>query len=161
MVIRTKRKNIIALTSTVFTALLAGCSVGNSLVKEGNVAIELVPSSSVKITRAYLVSTDKTLEVHGELMRRLSQSRLRIPGHLHIELVDPDDVVLKVADVDFIHKNVNSRVARFHLPIPVDLPAGSTVRVIHHDARSHSPGSQITPWRDADTEKSGSQDLVQ
>lgn len=121
--------------------------MNTNLVKEEDITVERVNSSSVNITRAYLQATDATWILRGKLKRRFPTSRL-IPGHLHIELVGSDGAVFKEADIAYKRKSAKSRFAEFYLPLPVELTKISRVRVIHHDALSHTGDSEKSPWRD-------------
>ena len=85
--------------------------------------------------------------LRGELQRRFP-SRGSIPGHLHVELIAPDGTVFKEAAIGYKRMSVKSRIAKFHLEIP-GMPSDiKSVRVIHHDLRSHMSDSQKSPWRD-------------
>jgi len=147
MTIKAIIKTIAVISSIVGAAFLIGCSTNANYVKEIDVKIERVDSSSVNITRAYLQSTEKTLVLRGELRRRLP-ARGAILGHLHIELIGPDGGVFKVAAIGYKRTSIKSNVARFNLPIPSDLTEISLIRIIHHDARSHMSEMEKSPWRD-------------
>lgn len=147
MMLKAMIKTIAIISSIVGIMSFTGCSMNTNLVKQEDITVERVNSSSVNITRAYLQATDTTWILKGKLTRRLSNSHL-IPGHLHIELVGPDGAVFKEADIAYKRKRAKSRFAEFYLPIPVELTEISRVRVIHHDALSHKRDSVKSPWRD-------------
>jgi len=126
--------------------ILTGCATNTSLVKEEDVAIERVDSGSARITHAYLQTSETAMVLRGELQRRFP-SRGPIPGHLHIELIAPDGAMFKEATIGYKRMSVKSRIAKFHLEIPAIPSNVKSVRVIHHDLRSHSSDSPKSPWQ--------------
>jgi len=149
-----KSKTIFITVSVALVAMLAGCATAQGLAQQQGVKLESVDSGSVRITRTYLDATEEaTIILRGELEWRIP-SRSSIPGHLHVELIAPDGKVMKEANIDYVRKSFKSRLAKFSLPIPEPLVTGSTIRVTHHDARSHMPDSSASPWRDVDAVES-------
>jgi len=151
MIFKTMIKTSVVVSSMIGMISLTGCSMNTWLAKE-DVTVERINSSSAKITRAYLHSTETTLVLRGELTRRLP-ARGSIPGHLHVELIGPDGTAFKEATPGYMRKNRKSRFAKFYLPIPGDLTKISRVRITHHDPRSHTTDSGKSPWQDVNTEK--------
>jgi len=145
------RPMVIAACATAIT-ILTGCASNQGLIRTGDVTLEKVNSSSVKITRTYLHTTENAITLRGELTRR-TPARGSIPGHLHVELIGLDGKVMKKAEISYKRKNVKSRYAHFSLSVPDILAPGSTIRVTHHDMRSHFSESSDSPWRDVDTNK--------
>lgn len=151
MIFKTIIKTSIAVSSMIGMISMVGCSLNTSLTNE-DITVERINSSSAKITRAYLQSMETILLLRGELTRYIP-ARGSIPGHLHIELIDPNDTAFKETEIGYRRKNRKSRYAKFYLPIPGDLRTISRVRVIHHDARSHMANSTKSSWQDVNTEK--------
>ncbi|MCF6280835.1 MAG: hypothetical protein L3J28_01290 [Candidatus Polarisedimenticolaceae bacterium] len=145
-------KSIITAASVIFITLLTGCTSSLNIVNVQHVRLENIGSSSVRITRSYLSSTADEMVLRGELTRRIP-ARGSIPGHLHIELIGPDNGLIKTAEIDYKRKNRRSRYSHFSLSIPEILVAGSTLRIIHHDMRSHMDESPRSPWQDVDASK--------
>ena len=142
--------NIKTMINAIFIigiAFLSSCSLDTSLVKKEDVIVERVNSNSVIITRAYLQHSNKTKVLRGELKRRV-QIRGSIPGHLHIELFNSEGVIFQEANVGYRRNGVTSGKATFFLEIPGDLSSIKSVRVTHHDRRSHMPDTEKSPWRD-------------
>lgn len=127
--------------------ILSGCATNTSLVKEEDVAIERVDSGSARITNAYLQTSETAMVLRGELQRRFP-SRGPIPGHLHIELIAADGTAFKEAIIGYMRMSVKSRIAKFHLEIPAMPSNVKSVRIIHHDLRSHKSYALKSPWRD-------------
>lgn len=148
-----KSKIIFIIVGAALVAMLAGCATAQGLAQQQGVKLESVDSGSVRITRTYLDATEEETILRGELERRIP-ARGSIPGHLHVELIAPDGKVMKEADIGYVRKSFKSRLAKFSLPIPEPLVTGSTIRVTHHDARSHMPDSSALPWRDVDAVES-------
>lgn len=141
------RKTSMAAVLLAALVLSAGCATVQGLAQQQGVKLESVDSSSVRITRTYLQSGKEGTVLRGELERRIPM-RGFIPGHLHVELIGPDGKVMKEADIGYTHQGGKSRLEKFSLPIPEPLVTGSTIRVTHHDAKSHMPDSSASPWRD-------------
>lgn len=142
------RKITITLILLSAVVLLAGCATSEGLVQQKEVKLKKIDSRSVHIRNTYLRSTKDGIVLHGELTRRL-QGRGHIPGHVYVALIGPDGKMIKEADnVDYMRKSVNSRYAKFNLPIPEPLVEGSTIQVTHHDLGSHMSDSAKSSWRD-------------
>ena len=135
----------IALIAAVIIAL-SGCATSKTAGPQDRITIEKVGSNSVNITHAYLSQTDSGLTLHGELKRR-QHSHALIPGHLHVELIDPNGQELQTADVDYKRKGTKSHISTFHLPIPIELAPGSTIRITHYEPDSHTGAEQNGRWR--------------
>lgn len=146
MTIKAMIKTIVVIGCIAGPAFLSGCSTNVYFVKEADVKVERVDSSSAKVIHAYLQSTESTLVLRGELRRRLP-GRGAILGHLHIELIGQHGGVFKEAVIGYKRKSIKSSVARFSLPIPGELTEIGLIRVIHHDARSHMSVMEESPWR--------------
>ncbi len=108
------------------TLLITGCAGIQSShdIVEG-IKFERIGSNTASITNVYLHRTPQGMDLHGELKSKLA-SRGRIPGHLHVMLVDPQGQKLKEADVDYTRHNPQSNHAHFSIPLPIELAAGST-----------------------------------
>lgn len=132
--------------------LSAGCATTQGLAQQYGVRLENIDSSSVRIIRTYLDATEQATILRGELELRIPAYG-PLPGHLHVELIGPDGKVMKEADIGHLHKSIKSRSAEFSLPLPEPLVPGSTIRVTHHDAKSHAPEVPSSPWRDANPDK--------
>ena len=150
--LKSNSKTVVIAACASLITLLTGCASNQELVRIDNVTLENVDSSSVRITRTYLHSMEDAVTLRGELTRRIS-ARGPIPGHVHVELIDFDGKVIKEAEVGYKRKNVKSRYAYFSLPIPDLVASGNTIRVTHHDMRSHFSESSDSPWRDVETNK--------
>lgn len=145
-------KIIAMIASVVGMVALTGCSTYTSLVQEEGVTIERVNSDRANITRAYLQTSGATMLLRGELKRRFP-GRGPIPGHLHIELIGPDGAVFKEANIGYKRNSVKSSIAKFYLAIPGDFSDIKSVRIIHHDLRSHMVDVATSPWRDVNQTK--------
>lgn len=119
------------------TLLLTGCAgIQSSLDIVEGINFERIDSNTASITNVYLHRTAQGMDLHGELKRKLA-NRGRIPGHLYVMLIDPQGEKLKEADVDYTRHNPQSSHAHFSIPLPIKLPAGSTIRITHMAAEPH------------------------
>ncbi len=139
-----------AATLLTVAILATGCATTPAWVQQDVMKLENIDSSSVHIIRTYLQTGEEGVVLRGELARRIP-ARGPIPGHLHVELLGPDGKVMKEAEIDHLQKSVKSLHAEFSLLIPPPLIPGGTVRVKHHDAKSHMPHPSASPWQDANT----------
>jgi len=142
-----KSKTIFITVGVALFTILAGCATAQGLAQQQGVKLESVDSSTVRITRTYLQIEEKGTVLRGELERRIPRPGF-IPGHLHVELIGTDGKVAKEADIDYASQGGKSHLAKFNLPIPEPLATGTTIRVTHHDSKSHPLDSSASPWRD-------------
>lgn len=121
----------LGLKLTLIGVLLSGCAMMQSShdLVEG-INFERNGSDVAAPSNVYLHRTADGMNLHGELKRK-STGRGPIPGHLHVELIDPQGKLLKGADVDYRRHNKQSDHAHFSIPLPVSLQTGSTVRITH------------------------------
>lgn len=147
MNLKTKLRSLLVTGILAGMMVITGCATNTSIVKKENVAIERVDSGTARIGHAYLQASESGMVLRGELQRRF-RSRGPIPGHLHIELIAPDGAAFKEATIGYRRMSVKSRIAKFHLEIPATPSDIKSVRIIHHDLRSHMSDSQESPWQD-------------
>lgn len=147
MNLETKLRSLVVTGVLSGMMVITGCATNTSLVKEEDVAIGRVDSGSARITHAYLQTSGTEMVLRGELQRRFP-SRGPIPGHLHVELIAPDGAVFKEATIGYKRMSVKSRIAKFHLEIPAAPSNVQSVRIIHHDLRSHMSDLPKSPWQD-------------
>lgn len=140
-------KKITTSTALFTSLLLAGCATTSLPPEMEAIKLESVDSNSATIPRLYLYQTDGTTLLRGDIKRRI-HAHGEIPGHLHIELISADGKVLKEADTSYKRKSSEAHDGSFEIPLPASIPAGSTIRVTHHDLVSHQQESVETPWRD-------------
>jgi len=136
----------------ILITLMMGCVSNQKLVKNDDIIIESVNSKSTVITHTYLSVTDNVTVLHGELTRRVPM-RGQIPGHLHIELINPENEVIKTADISYKRKNRQSQQSQFNLELPISIVPGSVIRITHHDLLSHMSEPPSSPWQDVDANK--------
>ena len=125
-------------------AMIAGCAT-NQMSQKTEITIEKVDSSSVKITHAFLKETGDGLVLSGEVKRK-HHSHSAIPGHLHLELIQPNGDVVNKAEIHHTRKANSDHIAVFKIILPTDLAEGTVVRVVHHDAKSHQTNEHHQEW---------------
>lgn len=146
MIFKSTKKAILILSGIVLVVSLNACSSYSTRVSDNNIAIERVNSKSVKITRAKLYSTGiNELYLRGELKRRISHKG-KVPGHLHVKLVNLKGVVFKEAKFNYKRKNSHSSISKFSIPINSEPKLISAVHVIHHDLRAHVSDTETFLW---------------
>jgi len=129
----------------LFAVFVSGCAT-TDYAKEAQITIDRVDSSTVNISHAYLTKTKEGLLLRGEVKRK-THKHGSIPGHLHIELVDPQGKIIKTAEIEHSRKGSSDHIADFQVLLPLELGAGSVIRVVHHDAMSHKD-EEAVDWRD-------------
>ena len=106
-----------------------GCTSIES--RKANVNIEKTSSRYAHFDRTLVTSTETSVEIYGVLHKR-HHSRTIIPGHVHIEIMSPTGDVLYKLETNYYRGSIKARQSKFHVSIPLKLPDGSTVRLMHH-----------------------------
>ena len=121
-----------AIAILLLSMVLTACAAGVDLVRDGTVNLERVPSTQVKISDVHVLREDGVMAVYGKItpFRRAGF----IPGHIHMEVIDPNGKLLRELSADYKRGDTKSRSAHFYVQLPMEPPVGSTVRVIHHRA---------------------------
>lgn len=113
----------------VITIAVSGCT--SIETKKANVNIESESSSLARIFNVIVISTESGVMVSGTLDKRF-HSRTVIPGHVDILFLSPEGEVLHQLQTDYRRSSIKSRHSKFRVEVPLILPEGSTVRVVHH-----------------------------
>jgi len=147
--LKNSKNRYIASLLLVLTTLITtgGCSTTSMVQDEKGITIERVDSSTATISNVYLTYSDGFLSLRGEVKRRL-MGRGPIFGHLHITLIDPAGEILKVADINYMRRNIKSSTASFSERLPIDLSQGSIVRITHFNSENHDTLPNEPVWRD-------------
>ena len=135
--------------AVILIMFLTACATTTDYAKKAGITIERVDSSTVNVSHAYLAKTADGLLLRGEVKRKI-HSHGSIPGHLHIELIDPQGQLIKTAEVDHSRKGSSDHIADFQVLLPLELSVGSVIRVVHHDASSHKEEDDMVDWMDVD-----------
>lgn len=137
-------------TATALLAILflAGCATTPSTWHESGVTLEGVESSTARIGRLYLKAANGATLLRGDVIRRV-HAHGQIPGHLHIEIISPQGVVVREANIGYSRQSSNTHDGSFEIPLTEPIATGSTIRVTHHDTLSHLSDDTETLWRDA------------
>jgi hypothetical protein len=115
----------------IMCALLFGCASVNS--NSANINIEKESSGLISFERVNVRSDGSTLTVSGDLHAR---TRSVARGHIDITFISPDENVLHELTTNIRRRSLKDRHMHFHVKVPLDLPEGSTVRLVHH-RKSH------------------------
>ena len=144
-----KGKMVAILVGMTVMITMVGCSTSQEVISNSNIIIEKVSSMDAKITQAGLYKTEsKNILLRGKLKRQFFVRNAQVPGHLRIELISLKGKLFKAAEFNYGRKNNHLDKLSFSILIPVDPALISKVRVIHHQARSHSITSNDAVWRD-------------
>ena len=115
--------------ATIFA--LQGCAAKSlDLADEGRVNVETVPSSRGYVSRVYILASDMGIRIAGKV-HGASDHRGNIFGHLDAEVISPNGDLLWQEEFSYRNHGGKSRTATFSVEVPVVIPDGSTVRVIH------------------------------
>jgi hypothetical protein len=129
---------IIAFLTTF--GLLAGCATaGKDLVGTGTVTIEKVPSAWGTIGFVRVLQEGEEVTLRGAVNRR-PFGRGFIPGHIELQVINPDGDVLESCVIDY-YPGPKSTYANFHAVLNATPPPGGTIRV-KHDSHVVSSGEQ-------------------
>jgi hypothetical protein len=110
--------------------ILAGCATkGKDLVGSDTVRIEKVSSARGTIGFVRVIQEGEEVTLHGKVSRR-PFGRGFIPGHIDLQVINPEGDLLEKCVIDY-YPGPKSTYANFHATLK-GMPAGSTIRVIHH-----------------------------
>ena len=128
-----------SLSGLAVAALITGCaSVPDSQSANGKLTVERVDSRDARIAHVYVQPDGSELRITGDI-RKTFQRRGRIPGHLHIEVIGENGMLLALTTSRYHRRSVKSRQSHFSETIPVQTDKVTKVRVIHHGLyESHS-----------------------
>jgi len=129
----------------ISSAFVTGCATSN-YAKEANITIERINSSSVKITSAYITKTSQGLKLRGEVKRK-KHSHAPVPGHIHVEIVNPNGDVIKTIELDPSAKGSSDHIAWFHATLPQEA-IGNKLTITHHDMVSHKQIHDVATWKE-------------
>ena len=128
-----------SLSGLAVAAVITGCaSVPDSQSANGKLTVERVDSRDARIAHVYVRHDGSELRITGDI-RKTFQRRGRIPGHLHIEVIGENGMLLAQTTSRYHRRSVKSRQSHFSETIPVQTDKVTKVRVIHHGLyESHS-----------------------
>jgi hypothetical protein len=123
---------------TAFAAALAGmlglsasaCAAMPVASSGSELRIEEVTSDRFTMERVRVRRDADALSVSGDVSRVVPR-RGFIPGQVEVRLVGPDGAVLAADSATPMRRNRQARAAHFFVRLPVDAPAGSTLRIVH------------------------------
>lgn len=124
-------KIFVTIATLATFALAAGCAMtGKDLARDNTVKVEKIPSQWAALRVVNVVYDGDNVELRGEVTRR-PIGRGPIPGHIDLEVIGPDGVILEESIIEYHRRNRNSRYAKFHTTLITALPPGSVIRVTH------------------------------
>jgi len=129
-------EKILKITTFINVALviaaISSCASVES--KKANVVIEKESSSLLRFERVTVTRSESVITVHGTLH---SRTRSSVPGHIGITFLSTNGDVLQTLKTDYHRGSLRARDYNFSVEVPLDLPDGSTVRLVHH-RRDHN-----------------------
>jgi len=127
-------KTRIKLAVYIFIVCVTLTSCASVQSNKADVIIVKDISSRYRISNIQVTKDDSLVTVAGTLH---SQTRSRFPGHVDITFLSKSGEVLHTTIVDYRRKSLKSRNRMFRVKIPLELPDGSSVRIVHH-RRDHN-----------------------
>lgn len=119
-----------------------GCAMPvRDLIRDRTVTVETVASHWAIVTSVSVGQWATGVECAG-ILRRRSFTRGLIPGHVDVNLIAPDGVIVRTISVPLQKRRATSGMVYFRATLDIQPPPGSTVRVTHHVSADHSPGEQ-------------------
>lgn len=122
--------------------LNACASKGLNLVKSGDVKVKVESSGLVKITNVRVKQLENEVLIHADA-RPVNPVRFFHPGHLSFELFTADGHQYFNLDVTrYSRQHADSQRSAlkhvsFWVRMPLDIPKGSILKVIHHKKSVH------------------------
>lgn len=124
---------VTTLSASLLLALaLTGCaSLPTDLVAADTVNVERLDSPKARIGSVFVGDKDGLLLVRGRLEKR-HFGRSPIPGHLHIEVLGKDGLMLGQEITRYYRRSGKSSTSRFSREFSVHPEDVRTVRIVHH-----------------------------
>ena len=116
--------------ATIF-ALQSCAAKSLDLADAGRVNVETIPSKAGQVERVSILASDMDIRIAGEVHGSFHQ-RGYIYGHLDVEVISPNGDMLWKETFSYRNRGGKSRTTPFSVEVPVVIPDGSTIRVIHH-----------------------------
>lgn len=120
-----------------FLVFAGGCVSWGERLGEDYAAIETVSSPYTHLVNVSLYREDAGVVIHGELHNRRG-GRAAIPGHIDIDVVQPDGTRQTTHNVGYQRTSARSRTAHFTYRLDPAPQQGSRVRVVHHPVPDHA-----------------------
>ncbi len=116
---------------------VVGCSsLPTNLAADGAIRVELQDSRHARIGPVQVGAVTEGLRISGSL-RRTYMRRGRIPGHLHVETLTTDGLVLSHDVARYHNHRAKSGRAHFSTTLTVQPETVRSVRVVHHGLGEH------------------------
>lgn len=142
------------LLNVALIAAAVGCaSLAPDLVSQGAVTVEHNPSRfSAHWSHVSVRRTESGTAISGEFHKR-SFHRGKLSGHVDIEVVSPDGALLAQARAPYGYGSGTGKVQRAGVSavLPVQVPKGSTVRLIHHGVGIEERCPSLGPPHESDS----------
>ena len=122
----------ILILGAMLISMLGFTSMQTVMAQTNSIKLERVASSYAHISHVVISPTDSALQVRGNVHKRWHK-RGRIRGHVNIAVIAPDGTLLFEDSIRHIRRGTKQQGARFFVEIPVEVSAGSVVRIAHHD----------------------------
>lgn len=121
--------SLIALTILIIT----GCGTNQQkyFLSSNNITVERVESKRSRIGMVYVTEANEGIEIRGEIRRR-SNSRGPIPGHMDIELIRYDGQSISKSYAKYSRRNHKAKTAKFKLKLDAAPKENYIIRVAHH-----------------------------
>jgi hypothetical protein len=121
----------------VLAAIISGCAAKSvDLVRDGKVNVETVPSRHGHVSGLSVLTSESGIKITGDV-HGSTHKRGYIQGHIDVEVISPDGTMQAKETFKYQNRGGKSRTTPFSAEIPVLVPDGRTIRVIHHCCGSH------------------------
>lgn len=130
-----KTNTITWLLILLFSTLMGtGCaSNSKDISRTQSFGIEKVSTEWTTISAVSVVQEGNKTVIRGEVRRRMG-SRGPIGGHTDIKVVGPKGTILEEQSTKHHKRSIKARHADFVFELKTEPPAGSVIRLIHHNA---------------------------
>lgn len=114
--------------------ILTGC-MGALPVKGNNIDLQTEDSLTARVSEVKLMKDKEGVLLSGTLQRS-AIGRGLILGHLHIEVVGRDGVLLQDMEIDQMYPGNNRQFSPFQTHVKPSLEKITAIKVVHHDSWS-------------------------
>lgn len=127
-------KNKLLLSLIILSSfVMSGCATNQQkdFLNSNNVTVEKVDSKKARIGLVSVAESNGGVVIRGEIRRR-SNSRGRIPGHMDIKILASDGQLVAESFVNYKRRSHRSRTAKFSLKLDSTPTSHYRIEVAHH-----------------------------
>ncbi len=125
------------LSLCVIVSVLVSCvSNGVNVVRNGTVHVVREHSKHVEVSSAYVYQEGTETIISGNVSLKPSAPHATIHGHVDITISNAEGRIVAQTSTECGYLSCHQKKAAFEASLPLVLPQGSEIRVVHHASAS-------------------------